>query len=154
MPKTKFSLNYPDTPDLLNIVRQTDHQILGRWALACAQRVLPYFEKEFPDDPRPRLALDTLKQWIKSGVFKMSVIRQAALGAHAAARAARPESMARSAARAAGQAVATAHVKTHSLAAANYVLQTIFYAKYHHDVDKWISKERAWQINKLESLRQ
>ena len=60
----------------------------------------------------------------------MEDIRGASLAAHAAARETGEDSPARSAARAAGQAVATAHVRTHSLAAANYALQAAWRVPY------------------------
>ena len=71
------------------------------------------------------MALETLRSWIKTGVFGMSVIRGASLASHAAAREVGEDNAARSAARAAGQAVATAHVPAHSLAAALYALQAV-----------------------------
>jgi hypothetical protein len=36
-----------------------------KWAVACAQRVLNVFEKQYPDDKRPRQAILATKQWIK-----------------------------------------------------------------------------------------
>ena len=35
-----------------------------KWAVACAERYLHLFEKERPDDNRPRKAIETAKQWI------------------------------------------------------------------------------------------
>jgi len=58
----------------------------------------------------------------------MSDVRSASLNAHAAARSAPEGSAARFAARACGQAVATAHVPTHSLAAAWYAAKAVWAA--------------------------
>ena len=69
-----------------DLVSQTDQKTLALWAIECAERVMPYFEKEFPNDKRPRTAIDALKTWIKSGKSKMAVIRKASLNSHAAAR--------------------------------------------------------------------
>jgi len=63
-------------------------------------------EEKYPKDLRPRKALETLKKWIDTGVFKMAVIRKASLDAHSAAREVGGDSPARSAARSCGQAVA------------------------------------------------
>ncbi len=131
----------------LDIVSQTDQKILARWAIDCAERVLPYFEDENPRDKRPRKALETLQKWIDTGEFSMSVIRKASLDSHAAAREVAGDSPARSAARAAGQAVATAHVKTHAIGAAIYGLQAIHRAKGD------IIKEREWQYHHLLDLK-
>jgi hypothetical protein len=85
-------------------------------------------------------------------VFKMAVIRKASLDSHAAAREVGEDNAARSAARAAGQAVATAHVPTHSLGAANYALQAIYRATGPADADSAVAKERDWQYQRLREL--
>lgn len=143
--KSKFSL--AEQKDyFVDIVSKTDQKALAVWAIDCAARVLPYFEEEYPDDYRPRQALETLQKWIDTGVFKMSVIRGASLASHAAARETNEDSSARSAARAAGQTVATAHVPTHAIGSAIYALQAIYRAG--GDVDK----EREWQYQRLLDL--
>ena len=87
---------------------------MATWAAECAERVLPFFEKAYPKDDRPRKAIEACRTWVRTGVFKMAEIRGASLGAHAAARAAKENHAAHFAARAAGQAVATAHVPQHA----------------------------------------
>jgi hypothetical protein len=82
----------------------------------------------------------------------MANVRKAALDAHAAAREVGEDNAARSAARAAGQAVATAHVSTHSIGAANYALQAIYRAAKSSDADAAITKERYWQYQRLLEL--
>ena len=151
MKKTKFSLARKDEP-MLELVGKSDHKTLAVWAIDCADRVLPYFEEKFPDDHRPRNALKALQLWINTGVFKMADIRKASLASHAAAREVGEDNPARSAARAAGQAVATAHVRTHSLAAANYALQAVHRAANLVDADAAVAKERDWQYQHLLEL--
>jgi hypothetical protein len=107
------------------------------WAIACAERVLPYFEKKCPNDDRPRRALETGKAWVRGGV-KFGEIRAASLSAHAAARETE-DPAARAAARAAGQAVATAHAGRHAGGAAWYALKIV------PDPEA----ERAWQRRSL-----
>lgn len=148
MARKTFSLAHIDE-SLVELVRQTDQRALAVWAIDCTERVLPYFEDTYPDDPRPRQALDTLRAWIETGVFRMAVIRTASLTAHAAARDVGAETAARSAARAAGQAVATAHVPTHALGAAQYALQAIHRASAFADADAAVAKEREWQYHHL-----
>ncbi len=114
---------------------------------------MPYFEEKYPEDNRPRKAIETLRKWIRTGIFKMADIRKAALDAHAAAREIGEDNAARSAARAAGQAVATAHVPTHSIGAANYALQAVHRATHSSDADAAIAKERDWQYLHLLELR-
>ncbi len=104
MEKSKFSITRKDE-EMLELVSKTDHKTLAIWTIDCAERVMPYFEEKYPQDHRPRQALETLKTWIDTGVFKMAVIRKASLDSHAAARELGEDSPARSAARAAGQVI-------------------------------------------------
>jgi hypothetical protein len=150
--KSKFSLAAYKDPTTVALVNQTNQRILALWAIECAERVLPFFETKYPHDLRPRQAIEALQTWLKTGVFKMAVIRLASLGAHAAAKEIGNDSPAASAAHAAGQAVATAHVPLHALGAANYALQA-----WHRQVsaeamiDK-VAEERRRQLQRLEEL--
>jgi len=97
---------------------KSDHRSLALWAADCAEHVLPCFEKEFPEDGRPRKAVEAARAWAR-GETTISEARAAAFAAHAAARDT-ANSAARAAARAAGHAAATAHVAGHAQHAANY----------------------------------
>jgi hypothetical protein len=154
MANSKFSLvRHDDHMDAL--VADTNHTTLARWAKACAERVLPYFEAGYPQDARPRQALETLQAWIDTGVFSMKVIRKASLDSHAAAREVGADNPARSAARAAGQAVATAHVRTHAPGGAIYAQQAVHRAAIaaYQEAHAAVSVERDWQIQTLLDLR-
>jgi hypothetical protein len=151
MKKSKFSLA-KHKGEFLELVKKIDHKILAIWAIDCAERVLPYFEEKYPEDHRPREAIETLQAWIDTGAFKMTVIRKASLTSHAAAREVGEDNAARSAAHAAGQAVATAHVPTHSIGAAIYALQAIHRVSDSADADSDVAKEREWQYQHLLEL--
>ena len=153
MKKLHFNLNQKNSA-LKELVEASDKRSLAIWALACAERVLPYFEAEFPQDSQPRQALATLQDWIDTGKFSMKTIRAAALASHAAAREVGEDTPACSAARAAGQAVSTAHVKEHALAAANYTLQAIFRANIENNPEDSIKSERKWQTQHLMEIQQ
>lgn len=146
--KTKFSLTQ-HKDEFVELVKKTDQKTLAIWAIDCAKRVLPYFEEKYPEDHRPRNAIEALQAWINTGVFRMADIRKASLASHAAAREVGEDDAARSAARAAGQAVATAHVPTHSIGAAIYSLQAIHRATDSSDADAAVAKERDWQYRHL-----
>ncbi|MFX1569071.1 MAG: putative immunity protein [Promethearchaeota archaeon] len=153
--KSKFSLiQYRKDKRILELVNKTDKKTLAIWAINCAKRVLPHFQKQFPIDSRPKNAILTLQAWIDTGIFKMAVIRKASLDSHAAAREVGEENASRSAARAAGQAVATIHVKNHSIGAAIYALQAIHRATNSSDADNAVNEEREWQYQLLLRLRQ
>src|SRR6266567_1938456 len=125
MTKATCSLTTYNDEATVALVKQTDQKRLAIWAIECVERVMPYFEDTYPQDYRPRNALETLQTWIETGVFHMETIRKASLASHAAAREVGEDTAARSTARAAGQAVATAHVPLHALGAASYALQAI-----------------------------
>jgi hypothetical protein len=148
MGRKKFSIARKDE-EMVEMVEKTEHKTLALWAIDCAERVLPYFEKVKPEDNRPRKAIETLQMWIDTGVFKMAVIRKASLDSHAAAREVGEDNPARSAARAAGQAVATAHVLRHSYGSAIYAQQAIFRATNSMDA---VEGERNWQYQHLLEL--
>ena len=152
MKKTKFSLAHKDE-EILEFIKNTDQKTLAVWAIDCAERVLPYFEEKYPEDQRPRQAIKTLQIWIKTGVFKMAVIRKASLDSHAAAREVGEDNASRSAARAAGQAVATAHVPRHAYGSAIYAQQAIFRASKPSDAETSVAREREWQYQHLIDLR-
>jgi hypothetical protein len=152
MTKSKFSIAHKDK-SIVELVSKTDHKVLAVWAIDCVERVLPYFKDKYPEDHRPQNAITALRTCIGTGIFKMADIRKAALASHAAAREVNEDNAARSAARAAGQAVATAHVPTHSIGAANYALQAIYRAAITSDADAAIAKERDWQYRHLLDLR-
>jgi hypothetical protein len=103
-----------------------EQRLMAAWAADCAERVLPLFEKMYPQDERPRKAIEACRTWIHTGVFNMADIRGASLSSHAAAREAKEnDDSACFAARAAGQAVATAHVPQHAFGGAYYALKAI-----------------------------
>ena len=127
-----------------------DQTTMAVWAAECAERVLPLFEAISPADGRPRSAIEACRAWARTGVFRMADIREASLGAHAAARDAEEGSAARFAARAAGQAVATAHVPQHAYGAAYYALKAVAAANPAN-----VAREREWQAEQLpEGLRE
>lgn len=148
-----FSLARYQDPATVALANETDQKTLAVWARDCTERVLPYFERDFPHDRRPRHALEALQAWIDTGVFSMARIRKASLDAHAAARDAGADCEARSAARAAGQAVATAHVPLHALGAAAYACQAVYHASNPAVADTAVAREREWQLQHLHELR-
>ncbi len=136
------------------LARKTDHTTLAVWAADCAERVLPWFEQNYPEDTRPRNAIEACREWARTGVFRMSDVRRTALGAHAAAREAPEYDPARSAARAAGHAMATAHVPTHAIAAALYAATAVRDAASGPDAGRATIEEREWQFQHLQRLRE
>jgi hypothetical protein len=136
---------------IVELVKKSDHRVLAVWAADCAERVLPYFESRFPEDARPRKAIEAGREWARTGIFRMADVRGASLAAHVAAREADDDSAPRFAARAAGQAVATAHVATHSLGAAWYAVKAVRAADP-QDAEVNVAKELDWECRRLLEL--
>lgn len=97
---------------------EQDQRGLAMWAADCAEHVLPLFEQAYPEDKRPRAAIDATRAWVRKQL-SIYEAREAAYAAHDAAREA-VGFAAQAAARAAGHAAATAHVVTHAPHAAAY----------------------------------
>jgi hypothetical protein len=145
-------LNRPFTERIDHQVFKPDQKILALWASDCVGHVLQYFEEKYPDDDRPRKAIETLNMWLRTGLFKMDVIRKASLDSHTSARHAREngEEAACYAARAAGQAVATAHVPTHALGSSVYAIRAA--AAHTGNREDGFIKECNWQLRRLRLL--
>jgi hypothetical protein len=125
-----------------------DQKLMAIWSLDCAERVLPLFELVSPEDNRPRKALEVGKDWVRTGIFSMMVIRAASLGAHAAAKDVKESDGACFAAHAAGQAVATAHVPQHVYGGSYYALKAIAAANPENAIEK-VEQELHWQEQEL-----
>lgn len=124
----------------------TGHHLLALWAATCAEHVLPLFEAECPDDPRPRAAIEAARAWTR-GELKMMEAR--ALGGHAMG-AARPlHGAARNAAYAAGQAGVVAHVAAHDLGAAAYAIKAVRDAAPPGEAVEAGRRECRWQREQL-----
>ncbi len=96
------------------------HKLLGLKAAKEIERVLPIFEKEMPNDDRPRKAMEAIRDWAQGKrELGMAEVRKLSLGSHAAARGVKTDA-AKFVAHAAGQAVGTWHVPTHALGAFGY----------------------------------
>ena len=150
MPSPKL-LKTPLDQKIAGLALTCEKKTLALWAIECAERALSNFEKSYPPDKRPRQAIETLKEWLKTGVFSMAVIRKASLNAHAAARMAEAngDKVACAAARACGQCVATAHVKTHALGPGIYGTTAVYLKT--GSMDEAIV-EREWQYQRLKEL--
>ncbi|MBN2616829.1 MAG: hypothetical protein JXR64_00810 [Spirochaetales bacterium] len=116
-----------------------DQKELAIWAIKCVERILPLFERAYPTDVRPRKALETCKEWIRTGDFKMSVIRGASLSAHAAARDVKENIVAFN--------VATAHVPQHAFGVF-YALRAIA-AEYSENAEERVMEEYNWQAQNI-----
>ncbi len=106
----------PTGPDEIELSERELREIAG-YAADCARRVLPLFERDVADDPRPRDAVDAADTFAAGG-RRTGALRQSAWAAYRAAReAAAPAAV--DAARAASHAAAAAYL--HPRASAHQV---------------------------------
>ena len=100
----------------------SDHHLLALWAADYAEHTLHFFELVKPSDPRPRLAIEQIRAWVRG---EITMTQSRAAGGHAMAAARDLKGAARNAAYAAGQAAVVAHVAAHELGAAAYAIKAV-----------------------------
>ena len=125
----------PDDSDLTLSV--SDRRELVEWTIACAERMLPLFLAERPDDTRPQEALDAARAFLR-GELSIEAVREKAFACHAAAREAQDPS-ALAAARVCGQAAAVAHMAGHARQVPRYTAKAFPGDRSRRD------EELAWQ---------
>ena len=138
-------------PRLITIRRggtltDADHHLLAVWAAKCSEHVLHYFEKECPNDNRPRRAIEIARSW-SNGEISVTEAKKGAYESNAAAR--EHNGAAKFAALSAGQAVAVAHVAAHDLGAAGYAIRAVMAASNETDKKKKGREECRWQLDQL-----
>lgn len=149
MEKAKF-VDAKINKSIVELVSKRNHRTLVLWATDCAEHVLQYFDEKYPEDNRPRKAIEAGHAWVR-GEIAMSEARTVAFAAHAAARDTN-QSASYAAARAAGHAAATAHVAGHAVHAATYAAKAATYAADPTDASTNTAKERNWQFQHLLDL--
>lgn len=97
---------------------EADRRLVAVWAADCAERVLPLFEVEAPDDDRARDAIARTRAFARGELTAAEEIRRRFVAGRAAGSASSPAGVA--AARAAAQAAGVAHMGAHALGAAAY----------------------------------
>ncbi|MEL4105465.1 putative immunity protein [Oscillospiraceae bacterium WX1] len=113
---------------LVTLIETQSKRTLAVWALDYAESVLlPLFNKDFPEDLRPKSALDAAHAWL-SGAIKLPLAKKAILACHEVAREAEGHPAAQAAARAIGQAASTIHSARHCIGLPLYGALAVAYA--------------------------
>lgn len=121
---------------------EEDRRLVAAWAADCAERVLPVFEAEAPDDDRARDAVERARAFSRGELTAAGEIRRRFVAGRAAHSATSPAGAA--AARAAAQAAGVAHMGAHALGAAAYAARAA--AMSSDDSDHRRVRELEWQI--------
>lgn len=122
-----------------------DRRTIARWAIACAERVLPLFDAG--PEASGTLADAVARTWAYSAGQSSAAeeIRKRLLAVKAADAATTPAGTA--AARAVGQASAVAHMGAHALGAAAYAVKAVSLAS--PDRPEAVQEEIRWQLSHL-----
>ncbi|QDZ15428.1 putative immunity protein [Humibacter ginsenosidimutans] len=121
-----------------------DRRLVAAWAADCAERVLPVFEAEAPDDNRPRDAIARARAYSRGELGAAEEIRRRFVAGRAASSVTTPAAIA--AARAAAQASGVAHMGAHALGAAAYAAKAAGLAS---SDDGALGTEVAWQLDRM-----
>lgn len=122
---------------------ESDRRLVAGWAADCAERVLPLFENEAPEDDRARDGIARARAFFRGELDTAGEIRRRFVAGRAAQSATTPAG--RAAAWSAGQAAGVAHMGAHALGAAAYAAKAAELAAPQHGG----AAEIAWQMKHL-----
>ena len=131
------------------LIEKQKHRTLVMWVIECADSVLPIFEEKYPNDKRPREAIEAAKAWA-FGKIKMLVAKKAAHATHNAAAVICDEDPAAcAAARAMGHVIGTIHVETHAMGFVSYAITAFLYDAEQKNTDDIIAEKSKWLFDRL-----
>ncbi len=111
--------------DLATLFREQCHRIMVLWALDVASGSVAKLEEKYPDEPRPREALEAARAWAE-GKIRMRLAQRKILDCHAFAKEIdSKEDIALC--HAIGQACAVVHTTGHAIGYPMYELSAIIY---------------------------
>ncbi len=122
-----------------------DRRLAALWAADCAERVLPLFEAEAPDDDRARDGIARTRAYGRGELDAASEIKRRSVAGRAAQSVKSPPAVA--AAHAVGQASAVAHMGAHALGAAAYAAKAASLAADNQEAAR--RDEVRWQIDHM-----
>lgn len=121
--------NAPYIQSLVKLIETQSKPTLANWCISyCETCILPIYEKDCPDDARPRNALAAAREWL-GGKIKLPQAKAVILDCHAAARELENNPTAQACARAIGQCASTIHSASHCLGLAYYGAPAVAYDK-------------------------
>lgn len=145
--KTLGNFDCPNIRSLAQLAETQSKRTLCFWSIDYAEaHLLPVFEREFPDDTRPREALANSCGWLEGRVRYVDA-KDTNNGAHNAATAAEGHPASQAAARAIAHASLTIHVSAHCMGIAFYGAAALAYAQLGLDATQeeyLVVAQRAW----------
>jgi hypothetical protein len=129
----------------IQTLSDADRRALARWALACAEHVLPLFDADAAAQEEIRDATARTRAYSAGQSSASEEIKKRLIAVKAANAATTPAGAA--AARAVGQAAAVAHMGAHALGAAAYAAKAVSLAN--PDRADAVQEEVRWQVADL-----
>ena len=143
---------------LMTLISSQSKETIANWCIDYAEiEILPIYLKYYPNDNRPKMALDASRDWFR-GLKKLQEVKNIILNeCHQAAREAEGNPAAQAAARTLGQAAACFHTPTHSLGLAFYGGAAVAYDKLgleasNEEYEKVAHQEVLKMTNELEKV--
>jgi len=154
MKRILFSRDSDCLQPLLTLIENQKHRTLVLWALEYAEELANKFETKYPNETRPREAVNACRAWAH-GEVKMPFAKKAIHAAHNAATEIADDIVFCSIARAIGQVVATVHVETHAIGGPIYALTALTYesgqdnamAAVTRECDRLVERLLYWEKN-------
>ena len=111
--------------DLAMLFREQDHRVMVLWALELAAESVAELEEKYPDETRPREALEAARAWAE-GKIKMRLAQRKILNCHAFTKEL-DSKVDIALCHAVGQACAVVHTAGHAMGYPMYELSAIVY---------------------------
>ncbi|WP_040166434.1 putative immunity protein [Microbacterium gorillae] len=124
---------------------EAERRVVAAWAADCAERVLPLFEAEAPDDDGTRSGIERARAYARGELDTATEIRNRFRSGRPAHAVSAPAAVA--AARSAAQAAAVSHMGAHALGAAAYAAKAAGLAAPDAGVAR--VAELAWQLGRM-----
>ena len=129
----------------MQTLSDSDRRVVARWALACAERVLPLFDADGPALDEITDAVERTRAYSAGASTAADEISKRLVAVKVASAATTPAGAA--AARAVAQASAVAHMGAHALGAAAYATKAVSLA--YPDQPDAVHEEIRWQLANL-----
>lgn len=143
-----FSKSSEYMQDLIKLFEIQNHRVMALWAFDFASESIAKFEEKYPEEKRPREALEKAKDWA-SGKIKMHLAQRKILDCHAVTKEMEnKEDIA--ICHSIGQACAVVHIARHAIGYALYDLTALIY-KYGIENCKDVVEQRKQEY--IEKIR-
>ena len=133
--------------DLSTLFRDQNHRTMVLWALDLAAESVARLEEKYPDETRPREALEAARAWA-AGKIKMRLAQRKILDCHAFAKEL-DSKVDIALCHAVGQACAVVHTAGHAMGYPMYELSAIVYRLGIESCAEAVEQRKQEYINKL-----